>query len=179
MDVRSMYRSILVFLAATVVYGCAALQASGPAVAQEVDDPDFLSLGLGYFDINDDDGAAEFRLEYRSDKKIFFLKPFTGLMVTTDSAFHGYAGVLLDLYLGRRAVMTPSFAAGYFHNGNGKDLGSDIEFRSQIELAYRFDDRSRLGLAFSHISNASIADRNPGTEILTITYAVPFSKLQR
>lgn len=154
-----------------------ALAFGAPTAAQEADDPDFLAVGLGYFDINDDDDAAEFRLEYRSDKKLLFVKPFSGVMVTTNSAFYGYVGVLLDLYLGRRFVMTPSFAAGYFTNGNGKELGSDVEFRSQIEIGYRFDDRSRLALSFGHISNAGLDDRNPGTEILTITYAVPFAKL--
>ncbi|MBO34284.1 MAG: lipid A 3-O-deacylase, partial [Rhodospirillaceae bacterium] len=29
--------------------------------------------------------------------------------------------------------------------------------------AYRFDNRSRLGLAISHYSNASIGDTNPGS----------------
>ena len=52
-----------------------------------------------------------------------------------------------------------------------------LEFRSQIELATRFDDRSRLGLAFSHISNASVGERNPGTEILTLTYMVPVERI--
>ena len=154
-----------------------ALAFAAPAAAQEADDPDFLAVGLGYFDINDDDGAAEFRLEYRSDKKLLFVKPFTGVMVTTDSAFYGYVGVLLDLYLGRRVVLTPSFAAGYFTNGNGKELGSDVEFRSQIEIGYRFDDRSRLGLAISHMSNASIGDTNPGTESAMVYYSLPLDGL--
>ena len=34
------------------------------------DDPDFLSVGIGWFDFNrEKDVGGEFRLEYRSDKK--------------------------------------------------------------------------------------------------------------
>jgi len=50
----------------------------------------------------------------------------------------------------------------YYDNGNGKDLGATCEFRTGAEFAYRFDDRSRLGFTFHHISNAGIARRIPG-----------------
>ncbi len=64
--------------------------------------------------------------------------------------------------------MTPGFGVGAYHDGGGgKDLGSVLAFRSQIVLAYCFDDRSRLAVAFSRISNASVGDDNPGSEILT------------
>ena len=74
------------------------------------------------------------------------------------------------MFLGRRIVLTPSFAPGYYHEGSGLDLGHALEFRSQIEFAYRFDDRSRIGVAVSHMSNASIADENPGTESAILYY---------
>ena len=46
------------------------------------DDPDFLSVGAGYFDWNrQKEPAAEFRLEYRSDKKFWIFNPLGGLMV--------------------------------------------------------------------------------------------------
>ncbi|SLN10307.1 acyloxyacyl hydrolase [Oceanibacterium hippocampi] len=140
----------------------------------KADDPAFLAFSAGYFDIlAKDDTAFEGRVEYRSDYKLWFVKPFVGLTGTSDGAVHAYGGILSDIYFGRRWVLTPSFAPGYFHDGGGKDLGSEIEFRSQIELSYRFDDRSRLGISFNHISNAGIGDANPGTETLAITYAIP------
>ncbi len=75
-------------------------------------------------------------------------------------------------------MVTPSFGGGFYADGSGKKLGHEIEFRSQIELAYRFDNRSRLGVAFSHISNASIGgDKNPGVEVLNIYYALPLDGL--
>jgi hypothetical protein len=152
---------------------CAALPE--PARAE---DPSFLALGLGYFDVNKrDDAAVDFRLEYRHGQKFWIFKPWIGVEATSDGAVYGAAGVLVDVFFGRRVVLTPSFGAGYFEQGDGKELGHEIEFRSQIELAYRFDDRSRLGLAFSHISNASIGDDNPGVEILNVYYSIPLEGL--
>lgn len=72
-------------------------------------------------------------------------------------------------------MLTPSFAVGAYEDGDGKDLGGTLEFRSAVELSYRLDDRARLGLAFDHISNASIYDDNPGTESLVLMYAIPLN----
>ena len=142
------------------------------------DDPDFLSIGGGYFDWNrQKDTAAEFRLEYRSDKKLWIFKPLAGVMGTSDGGFYGYAGIGIDVFLGRRLVVTPSFAPGYYAKGGGHDLGHALEFRSQLEIAYRFDNRSRLGVAVSHMSNASISDENPGTESAILYYSMPISTL--
>lgn len=143
-------------------------------VSAAADDPDFLSVAIGAFDlVQDHDKATEFRVEYRSDQKIWLVKPFVGLMGTTDSAIYGYGGFLLDVYFGKRWVLTPSLAAGYYDEGDGLDLGHEVEFRSSIELSYRFDNRSRLGISFYHLSNASISDDNPGTEVLSIVYSIP------
>ena len=146
--------------------------AAPPALA---DDPPFLALGAGFYDINDNEDAAEFRFEYRAGTKYWVFKPFGGVMATTDAAFYGYGGVLVDVYFGRRFVLTPSFAAGLYAEGDGKDLGHAVEFRSALEASWRFDNRARLGLMFYHISNASLDDNNPGTEVLSITYAHPFN----
>ncbi len=141
------------------------------------DDPDFLSIGTGWFDFNrGKDPGAELRVEYRSDYKIPYIqaKPFAALSGATSG--HGFvgAGILWDVYFGRRFVVTPSFAPHLWTGDDDElDLGYTLEFRSQLEFAYRFDDRSRLGLAISHYSNASLGDKNPGTETLTVYYSIP------
>ena len=96
-------------------------------------------------------------------------------MASSDGAFYGFGGVLVDFYLGRRFVFTPSFAAGLYEDGDGKDLGHAVEFRSSVELAYRFNDRSRLGMSFYHLSNAGLSDNNPGTEVLSLNYSIPLN----
>ena len=146
-----------------------------PLPAAADDDPDFLRLAIGRYDINDNREAIEFRAEYQSDLKLWIFKPYVGVMATTDGAAYGYAGFVTDFYFGRRIVVTPSIAAGLYHNGDGKDLGHVVEFRSSIELAYRFDNRSRLGISFYHLSNASLSEDNQGTEILSLNYSIPLN----
>ena len=152
--------------------------AVGDAVAQDKKrsvDPQFLSLALGAFDFNrQKDEGLEGRVEYRSDKKLSIFKPFGALgYSTSDHGFVG-AGVLIDLYFGRRIVVTPSFSPHFYWGGDDNlDLDYPLEFRSQLEVAYRFDDRSRLGLAVSHYSNAGLGDTNPGTESAMLYYSIP------
>lgn len=147
--------------------------------AAHADDPDFLAVGAGAFDWNrQKDEGAELRFEYRSDFKIWEVKPFAGVAYSTSG--HGFVGggILMDIYFGRRVVVTPSFGPFYYWGGDSDlDLDYPLEFRSQLEIAYRFDDRSRVGVAVSHYSNASLGDTNPGTESAILYYAVPLNKL--
>ncbi len=152
-----------------------ALAARGAAAAG--DEPSFITFHAGGYDVNDDETAGQFNLEYRSSWDDWYVKPFGGVMSTTDAAFYGYAGFLLDIFFGNRIVFTPNVAVGLYTDGDGKDLGSVVEFRSGVELAYRFDNRARLGVAFHHISNASISDNNPGTETLTLVFSLPLNDL--
>ncbi len=169
--------SIRIAVAAALAAGIwtGAIGATGPARAE---DPDYLALGAGAFDAFESSTiAGEFRAEYRSKLKWWIFKPFTGVMATTEGSFYGFGGILLDIYFGSRIVVTPSVAAGLYAEGGGKDLGHAFQVRSQIEVAYRFADRSRLGVSFSHISNVGLDDTNPGAESVMVTYALPFSRL--
>ena len=162
-----------------LLIGVAALfVATAPAVAEE---PAFISIGAGYYDLFDDQSAGEARLEYRfsETQKLFFFTPFVGVTATTDAATYGYAGVGIDIFFGKRWVATPNFAVGLYGDGDCKDLGHAVEFRSGLEVAYRFDNYSRLGLSFTHISNAGLGERNPGVESLVVVYSMPFNALFR
>ncbi len=135
---------------------------------------DYLTVYGGAYDVSqDDDSAAEVGVEYRYKDVYHGLRPLAGVMVTTDSAVYGYAGAQWDLYLSDSVVFSPNFTAGAYSNGNGKDLGHWIEFKSGIEMAYEFENDARVGVAFNHISNASIGSDNPGTENLIVTYSHP------
>jgi len=165
----------------TLMLAVAMISGVGASFPAFADDPDFLSFSAGSYDWNrQKEQGAEFRLEYRSDTKLWVFKPFAALAATsTGQGFLG-AGVLVDVFLGRRFVVTPSFAPHFYTGGNSKlDLDYPVEFRSQLEVAYRFDDRSRLGLAVSHYSNASLGDTNPGTESAMLYYSVPFEKVRQ
>jgi len=150
--------------------------AAGNAAASQ-DAPSFITFHAGGYDVNDNRTAGQFNLEYRSNWHEWTVKPFAGVMATTDAALYGYAGFLVDIYFGDRIVFTPNVAVGLYADGDGKELGSVIEFRSGVELAYRFDSRARLGIAFHHISNASISSNNPGAETLTLVFSLPLNSL--
>lgn len=141
------------------------------------EDPAFLTFSVGAFDlIAKDDTAAEFRVEYRHNQTFWYAKPIVGLHTTTDKSVYTYAGVMWDIYWGRRFVTSLSFAPGAYFQGSGKDLGYPLEFRSQVEVAYRFDNYARLGLSLNHISNANIGDENPGTESVMVNLSWPLGQ---
>jgi lipid A 3-O-deacylase len=52
-------------------------------------------------------------------------------------------------------------------------LGAPIEFRSGVDLAYKFADLSRLGVSFQHTSNAGIGKSNPGEQEVLLVYQLP------
>ncbi|MCC9620659.1 acyloxyacyl hydrolase [Thalassospira sp. MA62] len=137
-----------------------------------------LEFSTGYVDITQDEEAAEFRLDYRAQKAFFDVtRPIGGVMVTSEGAVHGYGGLAVDALWGDHFVTSVYTSVGAYHQGNGEDLGHWIEFRSGLELGYRFDSHERLSLGISHISNASIGDENPGTEILSLTYSFPIDRM--
>jgi hypothetical protein len=163
----------------TVLAGGFLFAASFAANAQSLQGGDhaLLELGAGGYDVigANAKSAGIFRAEYRFDTKLFFLRPLIGTEVTTDASTYTYGGFALDIYFGDHWVLTPNEAAGFWTRGNAdaKNLGSWVEFRSGAEFDYRFDDRSRLGFSFHHISNAGLTQRNPGEEEALLTFSIP------
>ena len=89
------------------------------------------------------------------------LQPVTGAMITADNAGYIYTGFQVP-YKSGSITFTPSFTPGLYSEGNGKDLGHVIEFKSEIQLTYELSSESELGVSYNHISNASLGDKNPG-----------------
>ena len=152
-------------------------------------------LGIGLYDVKLDGSqtneAIDFRYERRFDKtffdigpeedNFFFLKPFVGFEITSDSASYFLTGIYLEDNLGQllqgkqnNLIFTPSIGAGYYDNGSGKNLGNNIEFRTSLELSYILKNKNRIGISLSHISNANIGKKNPGVEILSLSYQIPY-----
>jgi lipid A 3-O-deacylase len=155
----------------------AALVFQAPPAAAD-DDPSFLAFSAGAFDVfKSEHTAGEFRVEYRGRKLIGPVKPLLGVMTTTESALYGYFGLGVDIFFGSRIVLLPSASVGLYDDGHGKPLGNTVEFRTGAELAYRFDNRSRIGIALHHISNAGLGTKNPGQESLVLTYAIPIETI--
>ena len=145
---------------------------NGLSLAAERNDNNLLAFGAGIWDLNDNQTAGLFNVEYRYGTRYGPFKPMIGGLINTDHGFYIYAGIRMDLYLTNKIVVTPSFAPGFYERGDGKDLGHVIEFRSGLDLAYRRKNGARIGAEFHHLSNASLDENNPGTETFLFTYSI-------
>ena len=85
--------------------------------AQGAEEPEFLSFSGGVFDLGKDQKAAEGRLEYRSNLKLWIFKPFAGVMGNSDGGAYGYAGGLVDV-MGSLGEFVSSSVGG---SGGGTD----------------------------------------------------------
>ncbi len=155
-----------------------ALLLATPARAEPGEETGHLVFGLGYHDFdNGENDAADFRVDYRHGKGLYFIKPWLGIEATNDGAVWGGGGLYADLPIYQRLYLTVATGVGGYSQGDGKDLGHTVEFRSQAEASYRFDNGMRLGIAISHLSNASLSDKNPGVNVLSAVYLVPLGSL--
>lgn len=166
------------------VVGAAAAVVGVMAIFDERENPTttapLASFGVGTFDVLDNvdqDWATDLRAEYRMSPLFYVVKPLIALQATSDGGAGAFAGLVADWVIGNHFVISPSLAAGLWTNGDGKDLGSVLEFRSQLEAGYRFDNDWRVTAAFSHISNANIGKENPGVEIGSLYLHIPASTL--
>jgi len=138
-----------------------------------------LNFFTGMFDFSDTTQAAGFLgLQHQNDdlfRESFLgkLSPITGGFLTEKSAFYLYTGVQAEYNLGLFTV-TPSFAPGYYNVGDGKDLGSALEFKSEIQMSLNLSDSTEFGMSYNHISNASLGDKNPGANSYMINFLKQF-----
>jgi lipid A 3-O-deacylase len=144
-----------------------------PAVRGEEAPRPFLAFSAGQYNIADQkNAAAEAGLQWRGAGRLFVLQPIVGVALTHQGALDVYAGFAFDVGAGP-LVLRPSFAPSAYRRGGGKDLGKVLEFRSGIEIGWRFDQGVRLGIELYHLSNASLGERNPGENSLLVTLAIP------
>ena len=138
-----------------------------------------LDVGAGAYDIDQDKRTGVGRLEYEFGAEFFYLRPLIGTEVNVEGSNFTYGGFSTDIFFDDHLVLTPNAAVGFYARGNrdSKNLGSYIEFRTGAEFDYRFDDQTRLGLSFHHISNAGLTKRNPGEEELLVNYSIPLDGL--
>ncbi len=137
------------------------------------DGPDRVKGGLGAFDVIDDDDLATLAgVEYRFGQKLFFLGPAVGILGNGDGAVFGYGALHADLRFDRW-VVSPVAGLGGYDEDDSKDLGGVFQLYLGLDVAYRLPGGSRLGVNFSHISNADVHERNPGTEMVFVTLTVP------
>jgi lipid A 3-O-deacylase len=133
-----------------------------------------VAILAGLFDFTDDTyRAIELGAQYRGAGRWWLFHLMGGGMVTLEGAFNIYGGFGLEVPLGERLLVRGSFAPGFYDRGGGKDLGLGLEFRSSVEVAWRFERGWRLGAELYHISNGSLGDTNPGNNSLLLNLTIP------
>jgi len=138
-----------------------------------------LNFYSGMFDFSDDGAKSTlFGLQHQNEnltRNSFLgtLSPVTGFMLTADNAKYFYTGVQAQYKIGSLNVV-PSFTPGLYGEGNGKDLGHIVEFKSEVQLSLDVFNNSELGFSYNHISNASLGDKNPGANSYMFNFLKKF-----
>ena len=148
-------------------------------IANESDND--VSFFTGTFDIIDEEGDDQtnlFGIEHKNpnlfrDTFLGKFKPITGAFITGDSSIYLYTGVEGQYGVGPLKIL-PSFSPGYYEKGNGKDLGSVLEFKSEVKIGIDIFENSKLSYSYSHISNNDWGNINPGTDNKHITFSKNF-----
>ena len=121
----------------------------------------------GVFDFSDDGkksnlfGIQHINEDLYRETSFGTLQPVTGAFITADNAKYIYTGFQIPKKNGS-FTFTPSFTPGLYDEGDGKDLGHVIEFKTEIQISFEISNQSEIGLSYNHISNASLGDKNPG-----------------
>ena len=137
------------------------------------------SFYSGTFDFSDDGKKSTlvgFQHQNENLNRDTFLgkfKPVSGGFVTGDSSIYLYTGIEGQYGIGPLKIL-PSFAPGYYEKGDGKDLGSVLEFKSELKVGLDIFENSKLSYSYSHISNNDWGDTNPGTDNQQITFSKNF-----
>ena len=134
---------------------------------------------IGNFDFSDDKQAAMlygFQHQNESLERDSFLgniSPITGGFITENSAVYIYSGIEWNIKMGP-IEFTPSFAPGLYHEGDGKDLGHILEFKTEVQLSYSLSENMNFGASYNHVSNASLGDKNPGANSYMFNFLKKF-----
>ena len=142
---------------------------------------DLIMVSVGHSDIDDfDEPTVEASIEYTSAKTVWGnatwfsgVGPLLGLTITGKGALFAYGGIDGDYFIGDSLVLRAEGGLGAFTPGDGKDLGGTFEIHGSLSMVYVFVNEARLGVTFSHISNAGIHASNPALESVLLTYAFP------
>ena len=89
------------------------------------------------------------------------ISPLTGFMITSDNATYLYTGVQANYNLGI-INFTPSISPGLYGQGQGKDLGNKVNFKTELQMSLDLPKNTEFGFSYNHVSNAGFGDKNPG-----------------
>ena len=130
-----------------------------------------INFYTGMFDFSDDKKSSTlFGIEHQNenlyrDTILGRVSPVSGMMVTADNAAYYELGLL---------KVTPSFTPGIYSQGDGKDLGHPLEFKSEVQLSMDLGESTNFGMSYNHVSNASLGEKNPGANSYMFNFLKKF-----
>jgi hypothetical protein len=133
-----------------------------------------LSVSAGALLFQEDRIGSEVYIRYDLGREFGPFQPTIGLS-STDSG---------DVWLGAGALWTAPFLddaaylqlhlmPGLYLQGDGPNLGNEIEFRSGFEIGITARNGWRWGLSYDHRSNGGLSDLNPGAETVQLRLSIP------
>tara|TARA_B100000886_G_scaffold164458_1_gene112170 strand:+ start:49 stop:567 length:519 start_codon:yes stop_codon:yes gene_type:complete len=146
---------------------------------QKIDTGHKYNIYSGMFDFSDNGKKSQILGVQHLNDNLFrnsfigTIKPITGFMLTADSATYLYTGIQAEYKFGR-LNLTPSFTPGLYHEGDGKDLGHLVEFKSELQLSLDLSPSTEFGLSYNHLSNASLGEKNPGANSYMFNFLKSF-----
>ena len=139
-----------------------------------------LNFFTGMFDFSDHKQASAVLGVQHVNEELFLntgkkgrMSPITGAFITANNAFYLYTGVQAEYKIGS-FIINPSIAPGYYGQGYVKDLGYPLEFKTEVQLSFDFNDNTNLGMSYNHISYASIGSKNPGANSYMFNFLKQF-----
>ncbi len=138
-----------------------------------------INLFSGVFDFSDHNQKGNILgIQHQNDdlfRNSFLgrLSPITGGWITDNGSSYIYTGAQAEYDLGFVTV-TPSFAPGYYRAGGAKDLGSPLEFKTEVQMSLNLTESTEFGMSYNHISNAQLGDKNPGANSYMINFLKQF-----
>ena len=136
---RKIISTILIVLTSFSFLGFAHSEDKNAYELEEFENTE-LNFFTGMFDFSDHkQKAGIFGLQHQNEELFIntgkgHMSPITGAFITTNNAFYLYTGVEVEYQIGS-LNFTPSFAPGYYGEGNGKDLGYPLEFKTEVQLS--------------------------------------------
>ena len=138
-----------------------------PSISDDNLNDNEINFYSGMFDFSDDgQRALLFGLQHQNENLIREsvlgeISPVTGFFLTENQAAYLYTGIQAHYNLGD-LDFTPSFTPGLYHEGDGKDLGHVIEFKTEVQFSINTSADTKFGFSYNHVSNASLGSKNPG-----------------
>ncbi len=171
---NNLFKFLIVFFCTLMIF-----EKSFSEEIKKIDDGHKYSIYTGMFDFSDEGKKSQIiGLQHLNDNLfrdsfIGTIKPVTGFMLTADSATYLYTGIQAEYKIGKLNLI-PSFTPGLYHEGDGKDLGHLVEFKSELQLSLDLSPSTEFGFSYNHLSNASLGEKNPGANSYMFNFLKSF-----